>query len=157
MGWRFVNCKQKYKCYQPCEHPVLQFDFSSATTLTALDEKLSSSTLHFINGNAVLNLQYNGPLGIDPSMLQYLSGNLLIKDAQVNYEPRDLTFSKCNGEIVFSKTNLLVENLECDLNTNHFKVGITGNNVNLFAQTDLPGQASLLCNVFTPDLEFERF
>ena len=138
-------------------HPILQFDFSSSTTLAALDEKLGLETLHFISGGALLNLQYNGPLGVDPAMLQYLSGNLVIKDAQVQYAPRNLTFSKCNGEIIFSQTNLLVRNLQCDLNTNHFKVEVAGNNLNVLAATNLPGKVSLVCSVFTPDLDLNDF
>ena len=138
-------------------HPVLQFDFSSATTLSALDEKLGLATLHFNSGNAILNVQYNGPLGVDPSMLQYLSGNLAIKDGEINYAPRNLTFSHCNGEVIFSQTNLLARNLQCDLNTNHFKVEVAGTNMNLLAQSQLPGQASLLCSVFTPDLDLADF
>ncbi len=138
-------------------HPVLQFDFSSKTTLPALDEKLKLATLHFKSGNALLNVQYNGPLGIDPSMMQYLSGNLVIKDAEVNYTPRNLTFDNCNGEILFSQTNLLARGLQCDLNTNHFKVEVAGNNLNLLAQTQLPGEATLLCSVFTPDLNLNDF
>ena len=138
-------------------HPVLQFDLSSATTLTALDDKLDLSTLHFISGAALLNIQYNGPLGVDPSKLQYLSGNLVIKDAKVNYEPRALTFSNCNGEIIFSQTSLLVRDLQCDLNTNHFKIEVAGDNVNLLAASNMPGKADLVCSVFTPDLNLNDF
>ena len=138
-------------------HPVLQFNFTSATTLAALDAKLNLSSLHFVSGAALLNIQYNGPLGVTPAMLQYLSGNLVITDAQVKYEPRDLTFSKCNGEIIFSQTNLTINDLQCDLNTNHFKINLQGNNVNLFASNELSGQASLTCNVFTPDLNLNDF
>ncbi len=138
-------------------HPILQFDFTSATTLAALDQKLNLATVHFISGGALLNIQYNGPLGISPAMLKYLSGNLVITNAQINYEPRDLTFSKCNGEIIFSQTNITVNDLQCDLNTNHFKVQLQGNNVNLFATNTLPGEASLTCNVLTPDLDLGDF
>ncbi len=138
-------------------HPVLQFDVSSTTTLAALDEKLGLTTLHFQSGGALLNLQYNGPLGVDPAMLQYLSGNLVIKDAQVKYTPRDLTFSNCNGEVIFSQTDLLVRNLQCDLNTNHFKVDVAGDNLNVLVANSIPGKASLLCSVFTPDLDLNDF
>src|SRR4051794_15832614 len=138
-------------------HPVLQFDFSSATNLSALEEKLNLATLHFIKGTAELNLQYNGPLGTNPALLEYLSGNLKVKNAEVVYKPRNLTFSNCNGEVVFSQSDLLVNNLQCDLNTNHFKVNIAGQNVNLLANTNLPGQASILCTVYTPDLDLTDF
>ncbi|MDQ2753299.1 MAG: hypothetical protein M3R72_09795 [Bacteroidota bacterium] len=138
-------------------HPVLQFNFTSATSLAALDQKLNLSTVHFMSGGALLNIQYNGPLGIDPAMLKYLSGNLVITDGQINYEPRDLTFSKCNGEIKFSETNVTIDSLQCDLNTNHFKVQLQGNNVNLFATNTLPGEASLYCNVITPNLNLGDF
>jgi len=138
-------------------HPILQFDFSSATNLTALDEKLNLATLHFTKGTAELNMQYNGPLGTDPALLEYLSGNLKIKDGEVVYEPRNLTFDNCNGEIIFSQSDLLVHNLQCDLNTNHFKVDIAGQNVNILASTNLPGQASIICTVYTPDLDLADF
>ncbi|TKK70905.1 hypothetical protein FC093_04210 [Ilyomonas limi] len=139
-------------------HPVLQFDFSSATTLTALDEKLNLATLHFTKGTAELNVQYNGPLGTDPALLEYLSGNLKIKNGAVVYEPRNLTFNNCNGEVVFSQSDLLVHNLQCDLNTNHFKVDIAGQNVNILASsTKLPGAASIICTVYTPDLDLADF
>ena len=138
-------------------HPILQFNFTSATTLAALDQKLNLSTVHFISGGALLNIQYNGPLGIEPAMLKYLSGNFVIIDGQITYEPRNLTFSKCNGEIRFSETNVTVDSLQCDLNTNHFKVELQGNNVNLFATNTLPGEASLTCNVMTPNLNLGDF
>jgi len=138
-------------------HPILQFDFSSATNLTALEEKLNLATLHFIKGTAALNLQYNGPLGTDPALLEYLSGNLKVKNAEVVYEPRNLTFSNCNGDIVFSQSDLLMNNLQCDFNTNHFKVNIAGQNVNILANTNLPGQAAIICTVYTPDLDLADF
>ncbi len=138
-------------------HPILRFDVSSTTTLEALDERLGLNTLNFISGGALLNLQYSGPLGVDPALLQYLSGNLVIKDAQVNYTPRNLTFDNCNGEIIFSKADLLVRDLRCDLNTNHFKVEVAGNNLNVLAANSLPGKATLVCSVFTPDLDLADF
>ncbi len=138
-------------------HPILQFDFTSATTLAALDEKLGLATLHFIKGGALLNLQYNGPLGASPAMMQYLSGNLVIKDAEVNYAPRNLTFGNCNGEIIFSQSALLVRSLQCDLNTNHFKVEVAGQNLNVLAAASIPGQATVLCTVFTPDIDLADF
>ena len=137
-------------------HPIMQFDFSSNTSLTQLDERLGLTTMRFLSGTTALNLQYNGPLGADPAMLQYLSGNLTIKDAQINYVPRNLTFSKCNGQILFSQTNLAVKDLECDLNTNHFKVEIAGTNVNAFSSA-IPGKAAIVCSVFTPDLDLNDF
>ena len=90
-------------------------------------------------------------------MMQYISGNLVIKDAEVNYVPRNLTFSKCNGEVLFSNNSLLVRDLQCDLNTNHFKVEVVGKNMNSLAQANLPGQTELLCSVFTPDLDLNDF
>lgn len=138
-------------------NPVLQFDVTSTTTLAALDEKLDLATLNLKKGGALLNVQYNGPLGTDPALMQYLSGNLVIKDAEVDYTPRNLTFSNCNGEIFFSHSDLLVRNLQCDLNTNHFKVDVVGQNVNVLAATSLPGEASIICTVFTPSLDLTDF
>ena len=132
--------------------PVIDFEFFSHCTLPQLDDALSSSTVGFLNGEAKLYLSYKGPLIPDPSLLNQLNAKIQILDGKIVYVPRSLTFSECNGVVNITGNNLLVDNLQCNLNTNHFVVNISGNNLNRISSKE-PGKANINCNVFSPALD----
>ena len=132
--------------------PVIDFEFFSHCTLPQLDDALSSSTVSFLNGEAKLYLSYKGPLIPDPSLLNQLNAKIQILDGKIVYVPRSLTFSECNGVVNITGNNLLVDNLQCNLNTNHFVVNISGNNLNRISSKE-PGKANINCNVFSPALD----
>jgi hypothetical protein len=95
-----------------------------------LDEALSSDVLRFVDGNAKLYIAYNGPLIADASLIDQLNAKIQIQNGKVIYVPRNLTFSDCNGNIDLTGNNLAVNNLQCNLNTNHLEVNINGYNLN---------------------------
>ncbi len=136
--------------------PNLQFQFTSTCTFPMLDDKLGMRTLRLLSGQALLELQYNGPLAADASVMEKLSGRLLVTNGVVHYEPRDLTFTGCNGELLFSSNELAVKKLECNVGSNHFEVSLEGKDVNKLA-TGNPGKGSLACSVFTPSLNLADF
>ena len=67
-----------------------------------------------------------------------------------------LTFSECNGAVSITGNNLLMNNFQCNLNTNHFTVNITGNNLNRIS-TKEAGKATINCNVYSPALDLSDF
>ena len=155
-NWGDINLRAQNIVVTNLLKPVLQFQFSSQCTLPQLDEQLSSETLHFLDGNAKLYLAYKGPLITDPSLLDRLNAKIQIQNGKIVYEPRNLTFSECNGIIDITDNNLLTKNLECNLNTNHFVINITGQNLNRFS-TNEPGKATLNCDVYSPALDLSDF
>lgn len=155
-SWGDINLKAKNIAVTNFSKPVLQFEFFSQCTLPQLDEQLGSATLHFENGNAKLYLFYNGPLIADASLLNQLNAKIQIENGKVVYVPRSLTFSECNGAISITGNNLLMNNFQCNLNTNHFLININGKNLNRIS-TKNPGKASIDCNVYSPKLDLSDF
>jgi hypothetical protein len=136
--------------------PFIRFELVSQCTLPQLDEQLASNTLHFIDGNAKLYLAYNGPLIADPSLLDEVNANIEIQNGKIVYVPRSITFSDCNGAVNITGNNLFVKDLQCDLNTNHFVVNITGQNLSRISNKD-PGKATINCSIYTPALDLSDF
>ncbi len=154
--WGTINLKAKNIVVTNLDKPVMQFEFFSQCTFPQLDEALSSSVLQFVEGNAKLYLAYNGPLIADPSLLNQLNAKIQIQNGKVIYVPRNLMFSECSGAINLTGNNLTVNNLQCNLNTNHFEVNINGYNLNRISDKET-GKATLNCNVFTPEINLSDF
>ena len=155
-NWGAVGLKAKNIAVTNISNPNLQFEFFSECTFPQLDEALSSDVLRFVEGNAKLYLAYNGPLIAGPSLLTQLNAKIQIQNGKVIYVPRNLTFSGCNGNIDLTGNNLAVNNLQCDLNTNHFEVNINGYNLNRISNKEA-GKATLNCNVFSPAINLSDF
>ncbi len=154
--WGDIELKAQNIAVTNLLKPVLQFEFYAQCTLPQLDEQLSSSTLQFVNGEAKLYLAYNGPLIADASLLDQLDAKIHMSNGKIIYEPRNLTFSECNGNINLTGNNLLVDSFECNLNTNHFVVNITGENLNRISSKEA-GKADIRCNVFSPSINLSDF
>jgi hypothetical protein len=154
--WGTINLSAKNIAITNLDKPVIQFEFFSQCTFPQLDEALSSSVLQFVDGSAKLYLAYNGPLIADPSLLNQLNAKIQIQNGKVIYVPRNLTFSECNGFINLTGNNLTVNNLQCNLNANHFQVNINGYNLNRISNKET-GKATLNCNVFTPAIDLSDF
>lgn len=154
--WGDIELKAQHIAVTNLLQPVIQFEFYSQCTLPQLDEQLSSTTLKFINGNAKLYLAYNGALIADASLLDQLNAKIRINNGKIVYVPRNLTFSECNGNISLTGNNLLVDSFQCNLNTNHFIVNITGKNLNRISSKE-PGKADINCNVYSPAIDLSDF
>lgn len=137
--------------------PRLAFDVHSTCALSALDNKIGLQTLHFVNGTAEVFLQYDGPAGASTEVTRYLSGRLQVKDGAVHYEPKDLTFSQCNGELEFSPDEIHTTGMECNVGNNHFTVKLEGNNLNSLTSTATEEKASLSCEVYSRYLNLADF
>lgn len=137
--------------------PHLAFDVHSSCALSALDNKIGLQTLHFVNGTAEVSLKYDGPAGVNTEVTRYLSGKLQVKDGAVHYEPRDLTFSKCNGQLEFSPDEIHTTGMECNVGSNHFTVSLEGNNLSSLTSEVTEQKASLSCEVHSRNLNLADF
>jgi hypothetical protein len=154
--WGDIELKAKNIIVNNLVDPSIQFEFFSQCTLPQLDDQLSSSTLRFLDGNAKLYLAYNGPLIADPSLLDQLNAKIQIQHGKVVYMPRNLTFSECNGGVLIMGNNLMVNNFQCNLNSNHFVLNINGRDLNRFSSNN-PGNATITCNVYSPMIDLSDF
>ncbi len=137
-------------------NPRLQLKLQSTTEFPALDNKFNLQTIRFIEGIAVMTLQYDGPLTSNISLLQKLSGAIHVKDGIIEYEPKTLTFTNCNGDILFNENDISINNFKCDLNKSHFEVQVQGKNAGAYIQSD-PAKAVIVCNVQAPFVDLADF
>ncbi len=136
--------------------PNLRFKFYSHCEFPALNDQLALRTIHFIEGKAQLYLEYNGPVIPDPALLNKLGIHLAMQNGKVEYVPRSMVFTNCNGDILFSENALQVNKLECDLKQNHFSIRITGNDMNKFSDS-IAGKGSISCSVTSPSINLSDF
>lgn len=155
-NWGDIQLKAQNIAVTNLLHPIIQFQFYSQCTLPQLDEQLSSATLRFINGDAKLYLAYNGALIANASLLDRLDAKIHINNGKIVYVPRNLTFSECNGNVNLTGNNLLIDSFQCNLNTNHFIVNLTGQNLNRISNAE-PGKADINCNVYSPAIDLSDF
>jgi len=83
--------------------------------LPELDENLQLQNARLQSGTAQVILQYNGPLITNPALLQTINAKMLLKDGTILYEPRNLTFNNCNGEIIIAENSFAINHLTCDV------------------------------------------
>lgn len=154
--WGSIELKTRDIVINNLKKPELQFHFSSQCTMHQLNEQLNSSAFVLDSGNARVAMAYSGPLIADPSLLNMLDATIEIENGHVLYQPRNLSFSNCNGAVSIKGNTLLMENFKCDLNTNHFVVNIKGNNINRLSLVE-DGKADLQCDVYSPAIDLADF
>ena len=137
-------------------NPMMQFTFNSDCNFEQLDQQLALTSIKLTDGTAHLALQYNGPVIPDPSLLSKLTANIKIENGTLLYQPRNISFTNCNGSISVSENNIAVDRLTCDVKQNHFEINISGLGVNKLAQKD-SGKTYIACNVFSPSLNLGDF
>lgn len=156
-AWGGALFKGQHVILDNLKAPQLAFDVHSQCPLSALDKKIGLQTLRFLNGAAEVSLRYNGPIGINAEITRYLSGSLLISDGTVHYEPRDLTFSQCKGQLEFSPDEIHTSGMECSVGKNRFSVKLEGDHLNTLYEEAGVQKASLACEVRTGFLHLEDF
>ena len=136
--------------------PFLQFAFISKCNLPQLDSNLQLSSIRLTKGNAIVNINYAGPLIPNPSLLNNVGADIIVENGEGEYIPRNILFSKCNGKISISENNLSIQKLVLDIQQNHFEINASGENVNRMALKD-SGKATFSCNVFSPSINGNDF
>lgn len=136
--------------------PELKFKIRSQCSFKQLDEQLALESIQLKDGTANLLLHYDGPLIPDPSLLSKLNAGIQFQNGTLEYIPRTISFTNCNGSISVSGNNISAERLTCDVKQNHFEINIRGDDVNKLAQKD-SGKTFIACNVFTPSLDISDF
>jgi hypothetical protein len=136
--------------------PTLHCKFHAQCTFPQLDDNLSLESVGLDDGTAELNILYNGPLTANPAMLGKVSGSIKIANGTVEYLPRNLAFTNCNGLIYFAENNLQVQQLTCDYKSNHFEINANGNQFGRLAMSD-SGKITMVCNIKSPSVNLNDF
>lgn len=155
--WDGIQLSGKNIMVNNLENSTLKFNLTSNCTFDALDRKFALSTIRFVKGAAALELQYDGPLTNGKEIVENLHGSLHIQDGEVQYIPRDFTFTNCSGDIYFLEDSISLKKIQCDYKDNHFEVNVDGKNIRKRLLNTDTANATMICNVFSPSVNLGDF
>jgi hypothetical protein len=136
--------------------PQLICDMHSSFQLSELNEVIATNSLKLTGGAANMRLTYKGPLVNNTSVNSFINGNLDIKDGVILYEPRNVEMKAVNGSIVFSNSDVLVQNLQCNVLDNKIVMNGTAQNLLSLINT-APNKVEVNWNIYSPQLNLASF
>ena len=155
-GWENISLTSKKIEVSNLLQPFLKCDMHSKFDLTALNDLTGSSTMQFEKGDGEMNISYSGSLMDNDTIPTVMQGNLSLKNAAINYVPRNITLNKMQANFVFKNKDLIIETLNAQAGTT--VLNMNGSIKNL---TELiyphPEKLVLEWNVSTPNLDLDNF
>ncbi|MGI8635698.1 MAG: AsmA-like C-terminal region-containing protein, partial [Segetibacter sp.] len=132
-------------------YPIINADIKTDFNLTQLNNLLGSSTLDLHEGKGSLDVTYSGPMRHNSNKNTFLNGKMTFSDGVIMYHPRDLPMTNVNGNIVFKKTDVYVNDFRGNVKGN--KIIMSGNGKNLLALMNTSPEKILLdWNIYSPSL-----
>ena len=133
------------------EKPILTCDLTSTFPLTKLNGIMGSNSLELESGNGSINLTFNGPLEKNINANSFINGTVSFKNGNILYVPKNLAFKNVNGSLLFRNSDLVIENIECEVLDN--KLIMNGQAKNLLSlMTTEPNKADIDWNIYSPSL-----
>ncbi len=138
------------------KEPFVICDLQSVFALEALNELAESSTIRFVKGTGNLDVTYYGSLVQKDSIQSALNGTLSLRDAELQYLPRNLVFKNCSGVLEFKNEDLIIQRFEAT--AGNTLLTMNGRVANLLAMLSLnPEQLTMEWNISTPALDLSDF
>ncbi len=136
--------------------PNLKCHIQSIFELQNLNSLAESSTINFIKGKGILDINYNGTISNIDTLYPSISGTFSLTDADLKYIPRDLLFQNCNGSMEFNDEDVIINNLSAKAGNTDLEM--TGKITNMMALLyDELAQPIMEWNISTPDLNLNDF
>jgi len=98
------------------KRPVLSGRIRSNIELQKINQITEGNTFDFKSGTANVNLIYKGGLSENDTTIPYIYGYVRLNNAEINYTPRNIAFTNCNGVLNFNGNDLSVPNLQLTRN-----------------------------------------
>ncbi len=136
--------------------PLLTCDLTSRFPLVALNELIGSKTLYLNQGEGNVQLNYKGPLARNDSTNSFLNGTITFKDATIEYEPRNVEMKNVNGKLTFKKSDVLIENLHCNVLNNDITMNGQAKDLLTLINTQ-PDKAIINWNIYMPVMNVGSF
>jgi hypothetical protein len=138
------------------EKPILTCDLTSTFPLSRLNSIMGSNSLQLESGNGSINLTFNGPLEKNINANSFINGVVSFKNGNILYVPKNLAFKNVNGSLLFRNSDLVIENIECEVLDN--KLIMNGQVKNLLSlMTTEPNKAHIDWNIYSPSLNLSAF
>lgn len=136
--------------------PLLTCDFTSNFPLRKLNELTGSNFIQLQSGNGSIDLTYKGPIEKNNNTNSFVNGVVSFKNGNILYTPRNVELKNVNGRMEFKNSDVLIENLQCDVLNN--KIIMDGQAKNLLTLINTqPNKAIIDWNIYSPSLNLASF
>ena len=136
--------------------PFLNCDLHSSFDLVGLNDLSGSNSIQFIKGSGQMDINYKGSLVNGDTVATVMDGHISLKDAEINYLPRNIAFKNLRGKCIFKNKDLFIEQLQTSAGTTELAMsGSIRNLVGLIYKN--PEQLILEWNISTPYLDLLDF
>ncbi len=155
-GWRTLPVSSNKIVITNLSEPVLDCDLRSAFSIQTLNDVIPTYSIDFSAGVADVKLDYKGPIKKNDNTNSFLNGSIIFKNGKIVYNPRDAEMKDVNGTLLFSNSNVFVEDFRFNFLNNKIIMNGTANNLLTLINTD-PNRVSLNWNVYSPSLNLAAF
>ena len=130
--------------------------FKSDFNVARLNEIVTKDFIHFSDGQAKVNLEFKFDI-LDLKIQKPLfTGNVAVKNATVNYGPRNLTFVKTDIQLDFTEEALLIKKINFkDRRNTVFMEGKIDNFLTLYYEN--PEKMIVNWDIYAPFLDVKQF
>ncbi|MEJ7767596.1 MAG: AsmA-like C-terminal region-containing protein [Chitinophagaceae bacterium] len=154
--WEGIQIKSDTVSITNLEHPVLSCDLHSSFKLEMLNELLGANSILFTNGRCEADVRYKGLIIEGDTAGASINGSLRLRDAGINYTPRNLLLTNCSGNIVFDEKDVYVRQMKAQVAST--QLTMNGGMKNLTSLIDKsPEKLVLDWNIASPKLNLNDF
>ncbi|MEO6813293.1 MAG: AsmA-like C-terminal region-containing protein [Ginsengibacter sp.] len=136
--------------------PLLIADLKSDFSLSTLNDILGSNSIQLTNGKGSASLTYKGPLEKNNSTNSFLNGEMTFSNGTIFYTPRSVEMKNVNGKLIINNSNVLVQNLQCEVLNNKVTMNGRANNLLTLINTE-PNKANIDWDIYSPSLNLSSF
>ncbi|HUH32509.1 MAG TPA: AsmA-like C-terminal region-containing protein [Daejeonella sp.] len=155
-SWRGIPFRADSITLTNLKAPVMAGTFLADFPLKKLNAVFGGQTFSFGTGTAHLNLLYKAPYFSKDQSQRYINGNVQIKNASLNYLPRNLPFKNVQARINFSGQDLFLRDINVQSGGSSLQMeGTIRNFLNLF-YTD-PTKMLLDWHIKSPQINLGQF
>lgn len=130
--------------------------FKSDFNVARLNEIVSTDFTHFSDGQAKVNLEFKFDILNLKIQKPMFTGNVAVKNATVNYGPRNLTFVKTDIQLDFTEEALLIKKINFkDSRNTVFMEGEIKNFLTLYYEN--PEKMIVNWKIYAPFLDVKQF
>lgn len=136
--------------------PLLICDLSANFPLGKLNELINSDAIQLQSGDGAIHLTYKGPIEKNNNANSFINGTVSFKNGTILYAPRNVELKNVNGKLEFKNSDVMVENLQCEVLNNKIIMNGYGKNLLTLINTE-PNKAAVDWNIYSPSLNLGSF
>ncbi|NEU09446.1 AsmA-like C-terminal region-containing protein [Flavihumibacter sp. R14] len=154
--WHDIPFKADSIIITDMKKPVIAGKFTADFPLRKLNPVFGNETFVFSSGTAHLDLLYKAPYFSTDESQRFINGDVVIKNASINYLPRNLPFKNVQARLNFRGQDLYLKNINLQSGGSSLQMdGSIAKFLNLF-YTD-PAKILLDWNIASPQVNLSQF